>query len=55
VQVVLDGDIRDAWAQAAEGAAQVDEEVLDLSSEEAFDLVRKSTDVGESIFVEVTS
>ena len=53
-QVVLDGDVRDAWAQAAEGAGQVDEEVADLSSEEAFDLARKSTDVGEAIFNEVT-
>jgi len=54
VQVVLDGDVRDSWAQAAEGAGQIDEEVTDLSSQEAFDLVRKSTDVGESIFEKVT-
>jgi len=55
VQVVLDGDVRDSWAKAAQGASQIDEEVADLSSQEAFDLVRKSTDVGESIFNEVTS
>ena len=54
VQVVLDGDVRNAWAQAAEGAGQVDEELADLSSGEAFDLARKSTDVGEAIFNEVT-
>jgi hypothetical protein len=54
VQVVLDGDVRDSWAQAAKGAGQIDEEVADLSSKEAFDLVRESTDVGESIFNEVT-
>jgi hypothetical protein len=55
VQVVLDGDVRDSWAKAAQGASQIDEEVADLSSQEAFDLVRKSTDVGESIFEKVTS
>jgi len=55
VQVVLDGDVRDSWAKAAQGASQVDEEVADLSREEAFDLVRKGTDVGESIFRKVTS
>jgi hypothetical protein len=55
VQVVLDGDVRDSWAKAAQGASQIDEEVADLSSQEAFDLVRKSTDVGESIFQKVTS
>jgi hypothetical protein len=54
VQVVLDGDVRDSWAQAAEGAGQIDEELVDLSSEEAFDLARKSTDIGEAIFNEVT-
>jgi hypothetical protein len=55
VQVVLDGDVRDTWAKAAQGASQVDEEVADLSREEAFDLVRKGTDVSESIFQKVTS
>jgi hypothetical protein len=55
VEVVLDGDVRDSWAKAAQGASQIDEEVADLSSQEAFDLVRKSTDVGEAIFNEVTS
>lgn len=53
VQVVLDGDVREAWAQAAEGAGQIDEELTDVSSEEAFDLARKSTDVGEAIFNKV--
>lgn len=54
VQVVLDGDVRDSWAKAAQGASQIDEEVADLSSQEAFDLVRKGTDVGEAIFNEVS-
>jgi hypothetical protein len=54
VQVVLDGDVRTSWAQAAKGAKQIDEELTDLSSEETFDLARKLTDVGESIFNKVT-
>lgn len=55
VNVVLDGDVREAWIEAADGIRDVDEEVADLDQDEVFDLLRESVDVSEEILNEVLS
>lgn len=53
VNVVLDGDVRSSWVEAAKGIEEVDNEIRDLDREEIFDLLRESVDISEELLTEI--